>query len=327
MTKYKIDIKGLSERECFADASKEELRVLLALLSENGNLSDTAALASLAKTSKARAMASVAFWQEAGVLSEIGTNATDENIYEEYESREEPEETALDIAKEIKKQDLASLLSECARLMGKPMLSTAEAKAIVSVYTKYALNEEFIITLAAFLKEKKKLSARRLALDTENLIKKGVSCLEELEIYLAKMANLSDAEWEYKRFFNIFDRPLSDDESERAEKWFCTYGYSAEIIGLAYSITTTNKGRLEIPYMDSIIAGWYNGGCKTIEDCKAQNEKFKEDWRTENLQKCDTSAPESKRKKKEKPRYGDFNVADAFSKALERSYGSSDDEN
>lgn len=324
MTKYIINTNGLSERECFADASKEELRVLLCLISENGRFLDHESLASLAHTSKARAMASLAFWQEAGVISEASDTTSAENVREEYENDEEPEERLLNVAKEIKNKDLASLLSECARLMDKPMLSTSEAKAIVSAYTKYELNEEYIITLAAFLKDQKKLTATRLAKDAESLAEKGINCLEELEIYLEKVARQSSADWEYKRLLGIYGRTLSKDESERAERWFCTYGYSEEIIGLAYSITTSVTGKLEIAYMDKIITEWYNGGCKTLEECKSQNEKFKEDRRTENTQSSD--APKNRRKQKEKPRYGNFDVSEAFARALERSYGSSDDE-
>ena len=209
--------------------------------------------------------------------------------------------------------------------MGKPMLSTSETKKIVNVYVQYGLNEEYIITLAAFLKEQNKLTAVRLAADAERLVKKGIDCTEELEIYVSKTAKLSDAEWQYKKFFAIYDRPLSPDETERAEKWFCTYGYSEEIIGLAYSITTKNTGKLEISYMDSILTGWYNSGCKTVADCEAQNEKFKEGWKSDSLNADNASAP-SRRKTKEKPRYGEFDVADAFAKALERSYGASDDD-
>ena len=327
MTDYSIDINNLSLKESFADASKEELRVLLTLISTDGKITDTESLAKLSRTSRARAAASLAFWEDAGVIFERApSKESDSNVKEEYKTEDAPEESAEKIAKDIKDRGLASLLSECARLMDKPMLSTAETKKIVNVYVQYALNEEYIITLAAFLKEQNKLTAVRLASDAENLVKKGIDCVEELEIYIAKKVKLSDAEWQYKKFFAIYDRPLSPDESERAEKWFSTFGYSEEIIGLAYSITTKNKSKLEMPYMDSIITGWYNSGCKTLVDCEAENEKFREDWKSENLSQGASPSASPRRKTKEKPRYGDFDVADAFAKALERSYGACDDE-
>ena len=56
-----------------------------------------------------------------------------------------------------------------------------------------------------------------------------------------------------------------------------------------------------------------------------ENERFKEGWKAENS-KDDPPATTKRRSTKEKPRYGEFNVEDAFAKALERSYGASDDE-
>ena len=325
MTEYTINIFKVTERECFADASKEELRVLLALISVNGLFSDGEQLADLAHTSRARAIASLAFWEDGGVITEKKkAQKTDGNITEEYENDEESEESAAKIALEIKDKGLSSLLSECALLMDKPMLSTSEVKKIVNIYSQYSLNEEYIITLAAHLKERNKLTAARLVADAEVLAKKGINCVEELEIYIAKKSKLSDSEWQYKKFFGIYDRPLSGEESERAEKWFSTYGYSEEIIGLAYSITTKRKSKLEMPYMDSIITGWYNAGCKTLVDCEAEYEKFKASWKADNAN-GDTPSP-TRKKTKEKPRYGEFDVADAFAKALERSYGTDDEE-
>ena len=324
MTEYSINVYKLSEKESFADASKEELRVLLCLISTDGKFSDAEELASLARTSRARAAASIAFWEDAGVISEKNSSGAPEgNIIEEYKLREEPEESAESVAKDIKDKGLASLLSECAFLMGKPMLSTAETKKIVNVYVQYALNEEYIVTLAAFLKEQNKLTATKLAADAERLAKKGIDCTEELEIYITNSAKQNEAHWKYKRFFEIYNRPLSTEEAARAEKWFAEFGYSEEIVGLAYSITTTSKGSLEIPYMDSIITSWHTGGCKTLADCEAAKEKFRAEWKAENAKDASTT---SRRKQKEKPRYGDFDVSDAFARALERSYGDSDDE-
>ena len=329
MTDYSINIQNLSQRESFADASKEELRVLLTLISTDGRIADAETLASLAHTSRARAAASIAFWEDAGVIvAKDRIETRDDNLTEEYKCDDDPEESAAKIAHDIKDKGLASLLSECARLMDKPMLSTTETKKIVNVYVQYALNEEYIITLAAFLKEQNKLTAVRLASDAEHLVKKGIDCVEELEIYITKKAKIDDASWQYKKFFAIYDRPLSPDETARAEKWFSIFCYSEQIIGLAYSITTKNKGKLEIAYMDSIITSWHESGCRTVAECEAMNEKFKEDWKAENLERNGAEGrPASRRAAKEKPRYGDFNVQDAFAKALERSYGSSDQEN
>ncbi|MBR5139997.1 MAG: DnaD domain protein [Clostridia bacterium] len=327
MTYYKVNTADLHKKDCFADATKEELRVLLAIISENGKVEDHEALSELAHTSKARASASLAFWEEAGVIKESDT--AEPTVSVEYKTDDAPEESAASIAKKIKDDGLASLISECARIMDKPMLSTAETKKIVNIYSQYGLNEEYIITLAAYLKERNRLTANRLADEAESLSKKGITCTEELEIYIDKSAKLSDAEWQYKRVIGIFGRALSPVESEMAERWFSTYAYSEEIVKLAFGIATRSNIKLEISYMDAIIKNWYEKGCRTIADCTAESERFSLEWKSKNLGTTVSNQAEgpSRRKQKEKPRYGDFDVNDAFKKALERSYGSSDEEN
>lgn len=323
---YKINLTRLTERDSFSDASREELRALLALISVRGEIRGAEDLSELAGISKARASASLSFWSEAGVIYEgEEPDKRDSSVTEEYESREEPDKSSEEIARSIKNMGLASLLSEIARLMDRPMLSTAETKKIVTVYTEYALNEEYIITLAAFLKEKERLTAQRLVADAERLVKKGIDSTEELEIYLLKRSRLSDAEWKYKRLVGIYDRALSPLESEMAEKWYCVFGYSDEIIGHAFSITTSKNNKLELPYMDAIITAWHEEGCKTLEDCEAHHRKFSAEWQSQNSSESNSQTG-SRRKQKEKPRYGEFNVNDAFAKALERSYGEDDEE-
>ena len=327
MKYYKINLKGISDRDSFADASKEELRVLITLISQNGKFNDAEELALLSRTSRARAISSLAFWEDSGTIFETAEPCNDTAITEEYESDEDAEMSAAEVAHSIKKRGLASLLSEIARLMDRPMLSTSETKKIVNTYTDCALSEEYIITLAAFLKEGNKLTVMRLVADAERLVKKGIDCVEDLEIYLSKRSKLSDAEWHYKRLVGIYERALSPAESETAEKWYCTFGYSDEIIGLAFSITTTRKNKLEVPYMDAILTSWHESGCKTLEECEAASRKFSAEWQAENLKDDTQTQATSRRKQKEKPRYGDFNVNDAFAKALERSYGSDDENN
>ena len=75
MKYYRINLGGLSDRECFRDASKEELRVLLTLISQRGEISDADTLAALSHTSRARAISSLVFWQDSGIIFEADSPA------------------------------------------------------------------------------------------------------------------------------------------------------------------------------------------------------------------------------------------------------------
>jgi DNA replication protein DnaD len=67
--------------------------------------------------------------------------------------------------------------------------------------------------------------------------------------------------------------------------------------------------------MDKVLSGWHAKGLSTLEECRAANSVSKAA-----AEKPTPTRPKAK-SKPEKPRYGDFDVNDAFAKALERSYG------
>lgn len=329
MIDYSTLQEAITDKQEFTEASREELRVLLALIEADGKYSSDEELAKKASTSKARAMSALVFWEEAGIITprkneaNVQENVTRPTVTQEFEERIElgeiSEESAVKVAKDIRDNGLQELLAECALIMDKPALSTAEAKQICAVYTQYALGEEYIVTLAAYIAEKGKLTAQRLAIEAERLVKRGIDCTEALEKYIMEKENESGAEWEFKRLMGIYNRNLSKTEQEYVNKWYYTFGYSADVIGEAFDLTVVNTSKFSLPYMDKLLTHWNESGCKTAEECRALSER-------ERAEKKAAQASEEKNKKpaapkKQTPRYGDFDVNDAFKKALQRSYG------
>jgi DnaD/phage-associated family protein len=118
----------------------------------------------------------------------------------------------------------------------------------------------------------------------------------------------------------IYNRALSKDESECFRKWSCDFGYSAEIISEAYNIAVkyADVGKSYHTYMDGVLTNWYNSGCRTVVECLAHTEAGR-------LERQKTQTKKTQKSKPEAPRYGEFDINEAFEKALERSYGRKDD--
>ena len=319
MTEYKFNAKALTSSEAFTEASKEELRVLLAIIAEGGKVESDAALAKAAGVSKGRASSSLVFWEESGIITENDGTPT---ITEEFEARVELGKldtgTAISTAKSVRDNELAALISECATLMQRPALNTEEIKTINALYTQYALDEEYIITLAAHINEKGKLTAARLGTEAERLVKRGIDTAEALFAYIEEKANESSDEWEFRHLLGIYNRTLTKSEQDYVKKWYGEYGFGEEIIGEAYDITVRNTGKLSLPYMDALLTPWHEGGCKTIDDCRAAIERDKAAKAAEDKQKMPPKMP---RTPKTTPRYGNFDPLEAFEAALKRSYG------
>ena len=308
----------VSSSPSFTEASKEELRVLLALLECQGVCQSESELAEMTKVSVARCVSALALWEEAGVIKKNADNREDAIITEEFEERLHPKEIderpAKEVAVNIRDENLSSLFDECAALMGTSALQSGDVKNLAALNTQYALSPEFILTLAAHMASKGKLTVRRLVNEAIRLSDKGCDNVEALEKYIENKEADASVDWEFRRIFGIYGRNLSQSEKTYFKKWSDEYGYSTAIVSEAYDIAVLNTSKGDMRYIDKILAGWHENGLTTVAQCRAHAEN--------STPKAD-SAEKRKRPKSEpeKPRYGDFDINDAFKRALERSYG------
>ena len=323
MTEYKFNAAALIGSEAFTEASREELRVLLALIANGGRIESDTALANAANVSRGRASSSLVFWEESGVISKQDGAPT---ITEEFEERVELGKlntgTAVSAAKSVRDNELAALISECATLMQRPALNTEEIKTINALYTEYALDEEYIITLAAYINDKGKLTVTKLGAEAGRLVKRGIDTAEKLMAHIEEKENENSDEWEFRHLLGIYNRTLTRSEQDYVKKWYSDFGYGEDIIGEAYDITVRNTGKLSLPYMDTLLTSWQESGCRTLDECRAAVERDRVARVLEEKQK---TPPKMPRTPKTTPRYGNFDPIEAFEAALKRSYG--DEEN
>ncbi|MBQ8414590.1 MAG: DnaD domain protein [Clostridia bacterium] len=325
--KYRIDRVRVIGSAAFSEASKEELRVLLALIELSGEVESAEELASAAVTSPARCKSALAFWEESGVISADDGQPT---ITEEFEERlvrgEIDEVPAVRVAESIRDEGLANMIDDVGNIMGQPCLSNTDVKSLTALYTQYSLAPDYISMLAAHLKARGCLTVKRLCDEAIRLCGKGCDSYEALEAYISLVEKTSAAEWEFRRLLGIYNRTLSPSEHRFFKRWSEEFGYSVGIVSLAYDIAVLNTrtGRGDLRYMDSILTSWYEAGCKTVSECQAHIE-------SERARKSAESAARGKKGGKttpETPRYGNFDINEAFADAVARSFSedNNDDE-
>ncbi len=317
---YAVSPLRLKGSLAFKEASKEELRVLLLLIESGGAIDSPEELAEAAEISVPRCNSAIAFWEESGIIVKRGEGGN--AIMHEFEDRLIPAEIeevdSTEVAKSIRDGSLASMLDECAELFGIACLSQANIKSLTALHTQYGLSPEYIVTLASHIassvSEGCKLTVRRLCNEAIRLSDKGCDTVEELELYIKKVNETSGYEWEYKRAMGFYGR-LSKKQQDYMRIWHEEYGFSSDIVTEAYDIALNNTvSGSKFPYMHKVLTSWHEGGCKTLSECKAYSEANKPQKTARAASK--TSAPT--------PRYGNFDVNDAFAKALARSYGEKD---
>lgn len=330
MTRYEFHFTGVkpSSTEEFSEASTQELKTLIALY-ELGGVCDEEELIESAGISKSRLASSLALWQEVGVIApgvaEEGKTPYGNKITEEFDTPESAgelyEETTYEVAESIRSKSLASLMDECAKMMGKLMLSPTEVKRISGLCSQYALSEEYVAILAAHLAEKETLTVTRLVSRAIRLTEKDINTPSELEEYLSAQERERGVFASLRKSLGIYDRKLSKTEENYFRKWSGEYGYSEEIVGEAYDIAVMNTGKLSLPYMDTLLSDWNEKGCLTLAACRERYEAAKLERETERRAEKDSKkAPSYAARKTQKPRYGDFDPEEAFKNALMRSF-------
>ena len=317
---YEVNLDTLVHSSTFAEATRDELKVLFAILSAEGKPVSDDTLSKIAGTSAARTRAAIALFLECEVITRESQDNRLAEVEYEFEPSEKCEATAKEIAKSIRDENLYEMQAECESILNKT-LSTYEIGELTKLHTEKGLSTEYVLTLATYVAEiRKRPTVASICRLATQLIKKEIDTLEELEQYIIDKNNEVSGEMEIRRIFGIKERSTAPSERKFFSRWVNDFGYSAPIITEAYDICIHYTGALNYNYIDATLEAWHNAGCKTLEECRTQAELHRIE-----------AAKNAKSKKKpatkqaDVPKYADFNSEDALMRALERSYGSDTD--
>lgn len=319
---FKVNLARITSLDCFREASKDELKILVSIIALEGEEISVEALSKELGISLARVKACITLFKESGVITKCDGGLLAEVEYEFEPTKKDKKDSSLEVAKSIRENDLYELNTEMENIFEKT-LEAREIERITSLYTKKGLSPEYILTLSAYLKDKRQvLSVEAIVREANKLIAKGIDTLEELEVYVKEKNEEIAGEMEMRRLFGIYGRTLTKTEREHFKRWMHEYGYSIAIIGEAYDVTIAAINKISLQYINSILTKWHNADCKTIEECRTRINTRKHD-NTKNAN--NSSQKQRKSTVAETPKYTAFNSEDALLRALERSYG--DDKN
>lgn len=315
--RLKVKSGGVLNSEAFFEASREELRVLVAIMEKPLAYSSDDEVGKAAGVSKGRAAAAITLFLEAGVIVREG----DVSYEFEKRSREDDiiERSSAEVAETIRKKNLADLFSELAAMMGKETLNTDEIKKLTSLTEDLVLTEEYVMMLAEFLSSKERLSVKNLLKEAAKLDKMDVHTPERLEEYLKMSEGTGSLEWQFRSTFQKYGQKLSKSELDYFRKWTEVFGFSSEIVLLALDVNVRSKTNYSYAYMDTLLERWHECGCKTLEDCKRQAESDRA--RIAEEKRRDSTVPQrTKKSEAPAPRFGDFDPNEALKRAIEKSF-------
>lgn len=190
-----------------------------------------------------------------------------------------PEYTRGDIADALEREhSFHGLYLEMERLLSK-VFSDTDLKSLYTIYDYLALPVEVIFMLAGYVVR----SSRRQKGDTAppprmTEVKKeafrwkrlGITTVERAEEYLRSQESIDQREWGVLSAVGVTQkRPAIDREREYIQRWI-QWGFSDEMIHLAYERTIFRKGQMNWPYVNKILESWRKSGYTTPQQVEQE---------------------------------------------------------
>jgi len=271
----------LPDSAALREASREQLAVLIALLSES-----TFSYFSGAEKSGAthgQIDDAIRYWQNAGVISveeaaSTAASPTAETVAATAavsRAAKLPRYNTDEAARFLEENPRASSLIDCCQQELGKIFTTAESEIIIGMMDYLSLNEEYILLLCAHCAKRNKKSLRYIEKLAISLHDEGIVTYDALEIHLKKRDMAYTAAAQLRKLFGIGKRALIKKEEKAFFSWTAEWEMPMDVITLAYEITVARTGEANISYTNAILEKWNAQGLRTLDDVNAAEEKRK----------------------------------------------------
>jgi len=253
------------------NATKEQLRILIALMSENPCSLQAAARSG---ATPAQIEEALRYWEAAGVLRihmpgenpKSAVQRTETAVPEKTLERaaQLPHYNTDEAARYLERNpDARSLIDCCQQELGK-IFNTSEAEIIIGLLDYLSLGAEYILLLCAYCSRKGRKSLRYIEKTAIGLHDAGIVTYEQLELHLKKLDQANDAEEKLRDMFGIGKRALVKREKEAFFRWVSEWEMPLEVIEKAYEITVARTNEPSVPYTNAILEKWHAEGLCTL---------------------------------------------------------------
>lgn len=189
-----------------------------------------------------------------------------------------PDYTSADVrARKESDSAFSALISEAQLIMGRP-LSTPDLIKLLGIYDHLDLPPEVVMELMNFVAElyrwkygeRRRPSARAFELEARVWAERGITDFESAERYIRSARERRSQEGDIKAAMKIVDRDFTDTERRYVEQWL-NWGFSADVIALAYDKTVTNTRKFSPAYMNKILMSWNEKGLHTLVEIQEKD--------------------------------------------------------
>lgn len=176
--------------------------------------------------------------------------------------------------------DLRHLYAQVQAKFGRTIGYNDQA-TLLMIHDHYGLPVEVILMILNYAVSINKGNLNYMRSVAKDWAKREIITLEAAEQELEQLAN-KDALWkEFRQKTGLENKKPTARQAEFLETWHNDWGFSMNVIYLAYEIMTENTRRLSFPYMNKILENWRSQGLITIAQIQRDQQERKKAYQKE----------------------------------------------
>lgn len=241
------------------DATADELRLLIALAAENGDVAAASALSGVTPDGAENALRR---FEGAGLVAPSLPDGKKEA------APRRPAYSGEEMERIAETSDTRELLDVCAAILGKTF-TAAEAESVFYLHDGLRLDFEYIVKLCKHCHDIGKPSLRFIEKVGISLYDDGVTTVGALDAYIIKEKRKSDMEYRVRRLYGLGERALTPTERGHLARWTIEWNLSYELIELAYNEMMNAISQPKFSYENGILKKWVEAGIRDKEGAEA----------------------------------------------------------
>lgn len=172
-------------------------------------------------------------------------------------------------------EQLRLLFSEAQNILGKTIGYEGQS-ILIMLHDSYGLPPEVILMLLEYALSKGKTGYKYIASVGKEWSEKEIDTIEAAEEYIS-IQNEADGLWRQFCDLTGIKNPKPTAKQRRfLNVWSREFGFSCEMICLAYEICVDNTGKMNLEYMNKVLKSWHEKGVKSPSDAAREQERWNE---------------------------------------------------
>lgn len=266
-------------------AGGDELKVILWLLKNNGRTYAAEDIAAAVGIPDAAAEKAVRFWVENGLLS-LSEDALFSTLAPNKPAVCPPAAPPAPAAPRRMLRpdglyvsdcmetspDVRRLVDEAEALLGKT-LSPALSGTLIQAYADYGLPCEVILMLVAYAAKIGRANTSYIESTVRSWADSDIRSIAAAEERLRELDETAVAWKRCERAFGMTSRRApSRNEGQYAHRWVIEWATPDALLNEAYNRCVDNTGKMNMKYINTILAAWHDAGIRTPEAAQAERE-------------------------------------------------------